>query len=59
MMRLRPYLKINYEESHEPESLGINRILTKLSTLFAIYLLAFVLPQVSKFSMCLQSGKLD
>lgn len=48
-----------YEESHEPEAFGISKILTKQSTLFAIYLLDFVLPQVSKLSKCLQAEKLD
>lgn len=49
----------NYEESHEPEAFGISKILIKQSTLFAIYLLDFVLPQVSKLSKCLQAEKLD
>lgn len=54
-----------YEESHELEALGWDsriltiRILTKQSTLFAIYLLDFVLPQVTKLSKCLLSEKLD
>ena len=34
-----------YEESHEPEALGLTKILTRSSTLFAIYLLDSVLPQ--------------
>ena len=48
-----------YEVSHEPEAFGISKILTKQSTLFAIYLLDFVLPQVSKLSKSLQTEKLD
>ena len=52
-------LEKNYEESRELEALEISRILTKQSTLFAIFLLDFVLPQVSKLSKCLQSEKLD
>ena len=48
-----------YEESHEPEAFGISKILSKQSTLFAIYLLDFALPQVSKLSKCLQAEKLD
>ena len=34
-----------YEESQEPEALGLTKILTRSSTLFAIYLLDSVLPQ--------------
>lgn len=48
-----------YEESHEPEALGLSRILTKKSTLFSIYLLDYILPIVAKLSKCLQSEKLD
>ena len=48
-----------YEVSHEPEAFGISKISTKQSTLFAIYLLDFVLPQVSKLSKSLQTEKLD
>ena len=48
-----------YEESHEPEALGLSKILTRSSTLFTIYLLYFVLPQVSKLSKCLQFQQLD
>ena len=46
-----------YEDSHEPEAIGIN-IIMKPTTLFAIYLLDFVLPQVFKLSKCLQTEKL-
>jgi len=45
-----------YEDSHEPEAIGINKILMKPATLPAIYLLDFVL---SKLSKCLQTEKLD
>ena len=48
-----------YQESYEPEALGINKILTKPSTLFAIYLLDYILPLVSKLSKSLQTEKLD
>jgi len=47
-----------YEDYHEPEAIGINKFLMKLATLFAIHLLDFVLPQVSKLSKCLQTEKL-
>ena len=48
-----------YLESHEPEALGINKLLSKPSTLFAIYLLEYILPQVSKLSKTLQKENLD
>ena len=38
MEQLCLHLKTIYEESHEPEALGISKILSKPSTLFAIYL---------------------
>ena len=52
-------LETIYQESHEPEALGISKILSKLSTLFAIYLLDYILPEVSKLSKSLQTEKLD
>ena len=48
-----------YEQSHEPEALGIGKALSKESTLSAIFLLDFVLPLVNKLSKCLQTEKLD
>ena len=48
-----------YEQSHEPEALGISKALSKESTLSAIFLLDFVLPLVIKLSKCLQTEKLD
>ena len=50
-----------YEQSHEPEALGISKALSKESTLSAIYiyLLDFVVPLVFKLSKCLQTEKLD
>ena len=48
-----------YEQSHEPEALGISKALSKESTLSAIFLLDFVLPLVNKLSKCLQTEKLD
>ena len=41
------------EESHESESIRMSK--TRSSTLFAIYLFDFLLPQVLKLSKCLQS----
>ena len=52
-------LETIYQESHEPEALGISRILSKHSTLFAIYLLDYILPEVSKLSKSLLTEKLD
>ena len=48
-----------YLESHEPEALGISKILSKPSTLFAIYLLDYILRQASKLSKALQKENLD
>ena len=48
-----------YEQSHEPEALGISKALSTESTLSAIFLLDFVLPLVIKLSKCLQTEKLD
>ena len=52
-------LETIYQESHEPEALSISKILSKSSTLFAIYLLDYVLLEVSKLSKRLQREKLD
>ena len=48
-----------YETTHEPEALGIHGALCKLSTIAAIYLLDFTLPQVAKLSKALQTEQLD
>ena len=48
-----------YSKSHEPEALGIKKALCKKSTIAAIYLLEYVLPQVSKLSRALQTENLD
>ena len=48
-----------YEVSHEPEALGLSKALCKQSTIAAIYLLDYVLPQVAKLSKTLQTEKLD
>ena len=52
-------LETIYQESRKPEALGISKILSKPSTLFAIYLLDYILPEVSKLSKSLQTEKLD
>ena len=48
-----------YETSHEPEALGIHGAHCKLSTIAAIHLLDFTLPQVAKLSKSLQTEQLD
>ena len=48
-----------YETSHEPEALGIHGALCKQSTIAAVYLLDFTLPQVAKLSKALQTEQLD
>ena len=35
-----------YEESHEPEALGLSKVLCKL--IAAVHLLDYVLPQIAK-----------
>ena len=48
-----------YEETHQPEALGISKALSSKSTVSTVYLLDYVLPQVAKLSKILQSEKLD
>ena len=48
-----------YEETHQPEGLGISKALSSKSTVSAVYLLDYVLPQVAKLSKTLQTEKLD
>ena len=48
-----------YEETHEPEALGISKALSKRSTVSALFLLNYALPQVAKLSKTLQAEKLD
>ncbi len=52
-------LETIYQESRKPEALGISKIVSKPSTLFAIYLLDYILPEVSKLNRSLQTEKLD
>ena len=46
-----------YEETHEPEALGISKALSKKSTISAMFLLDYVLPQVANLSKILQTEK--
>lgn len=48
-----------YQETHEPEALGISKALCKHSTIAAVYLLDYTLPQVAKLSRALQTEYLD
>ena len=48
-----------YEETHEPEALGLSKALCNKSTIMSIYLLDYVLPQVAKLSRTLQMEALD
>ena len=48
-----------YEQTHKPEALGISRALCKPSTVSAMYLLDYVLPQVAKLSRALQAERID
>ena len=48
-----------YEQTHEPEALRLSKALSRKSTVMAMYLLDFVLPQIAQLSKCLQTEKLD
>ena len=48
-----------YEETHEPEALGISKALCKANTIEAVYLLDSVLPSVANLSKALQAKNLD
>ena len=47
------------QNTHEPEALGLSKALSKQSTVAAIYMLDYVLPQVAKLSRTLQTEHLD
>ena len=48
-----------YETSHEPEAQGLSKALSSHSTIAAMYLLDYILPQVAKLSRALQANHLD
>ena len=48
-----------YETLHEPEALRLSKALSRHSTIAAMYLLDYILPQVSKLSHALQTKQLD
>ena len=52
-------LDSNYVNLHEPEALGLHRALCKESTIPAIFLLDYILPNVAKLSKALQTQQLD
>ena len=47
-----------YETSHEPEALGLSKTLSVHSTIAAMYLLDYSLPQVAKINCALQTNHL-
>ena len=48
-----------YETSHEPEALGLSKALSSHSTIAAMYLVDYILPQVVKLSCSLQTKHMD
>ena len=52
-------LEYIYETSHEPEALGLSKVLSSHSTIAAMYLLGYILPQVAMLSCALQTKHLD
>ena len=48
-----------YELTHEPEALGISKAMCKPTTVSAMYLLDYALPQVAKLSKALQAEQID
>ena len=47
-----------HQNTHEPEALGLSKALSKQSTVVAIYMLDYVLPEVAKLSRTLQTEHL-
>ena len=50
---------INYQNFHAPEALRLYKVLSKVTTIAAIYLLDYTLPLVAKLSKSLQTKQLD
>ena len=48
-----------HENTHKPEALGLSKSLSKRSTVAAMYMLDYTLPQVAKLSKTLQTEHLD
>ena len=51
-------LKNLYETSHDPEALGLSKAISSHSTIAAMNLLDYILPQVAKLSLALQTKQL-
>ena len=49
----------NHQNFHEPEALGLHKSLSQFNTIAAIYLLDYVLPNITKLSKTLQKEQLD
>ena len=52
-------LESNYENFHEPEALGINKVLCKFSMIAALILLDYTLTNAANLSKALQAKHLD
>ena len=52
-------LESNYHNYHAPEAFGLHKVLSKSTTIAAIYLLDYTLPLVAKLSKSLQTKQLD
>ena len=48
-----------HENTHEPEALGLSKSVSKRSTVAAMYMFDYTLPQVAKLSKTLQTEHLD
>ena len=48
-----------HAQTHEPEALGLSKVLSKKASVSAIYLLDYTLPPVAQLSKTLQSEQLD
>ena len=48
-----------HENTHEPEALGLGKVLTKRHTVAAMYMLDYILPQFAKLNRTLQTEQLD
>ena len=48
-----------HENTREPEALGLSKFLSKRSTIAAMYMLNYILPQVAKLSKTLQTEHLN
>ena len=49
----------NYQTFHEPEALGLHKVLSHFTTIAALDLLDYTLPQLARLSRTLQTKQLD